>query len=469
MRQVPSDPAAPNTSEDAGTPKSQPGDGARSPAPGGVAGTDANAVAKAAPAAAASGEAKVLAEGAQTHGNVVDPAVGVPAAAPLRGRADATEGASALGDPQAAEGPKGLAARIQAFREKHAMAEIALLLVAGFLFDVFTLSRIDDVSTLAQQGAYLGVLGWLLLLEQRYALGVATPSGWWAKVWRFSEEAVHFLFGSLLSCFTVFYFKSASGWTSLLFLAVIFTLLIVNELPRFRALGPMMRVALFSLCLTSYFAYLLPVLAGMVRPWLFVVAVLLSCGVTLSYHLWVATWTQSKVAGFKNVLLPGVGVQVLLLVLYFLKVTPPVPLSITEMGIYHDVRREGSDYLLSHQRPDWRFWHKGDQYFLAREGDKVWVFVSVFAPRRFQDQIVARWWYDDPKRGWVSRGNKVLEVRGGGRESGFRTNSYMTYRGVPGRYRVEITTLTGHVIGQLNLEVVADPDRGPREFKIVKG
>src|SRR5690606_33064516 len=94
MRQVPSDPAAPNTSEDAGTPKSQPGDGARSPAPGGVAGTDANAVAKAAPAAAASGEAKVLAEGAQTHGNVVDPAVGVPAAAPLRGRADATEGAS---------------------------------------------------------------------------------------------------------------------------------------------------------------------------------------------------------------------------------------------------------------------------------------------------------------------------------------------------------------------------------------
>jgi len=369
--------------------------------------------------------------------------------------------------------PTGVVARVQAFRERHAMAEVATMLVAGFLFDVLTLSRIDDWSTLVQQGAYLFVLGALLLLEQRYALKVSAPTGWWAKVWRFSEEAIHFLFGSLLSSFALFYFKSASGWTSLLFLAVLFTLLIVNELPRFRALGPMMRVALYSLCLTSYLAYLLPVLAGVVRPWLFVIAVLLSCGVTLSYHLWVATWTGSKVAGLKNVVLPGVGVQVLLLALYFLKVTPPVPLSITQMGIYHDVQRQtgpgGIEYLLAHQRPDWKFWHRGDQHYLAREGDKVWVFVSIFAPKRFDDQIVARWYFDDPMRGWVSRGDKVLTVKGGGRESGFRTNSYMTYRGVPGNYRVEITTLTGHVIGQMNLTVEKDPSSGERVYSYDRG
>ncbi|MCI0569251.1 MAG: DUF2914 domain-containing protein, partial [Myxococcaceae bacterium] len=87
---------------------------------------------------------------------------------------------------------------------------MVFFLLAGFLFDVLTLSRIDDWATLVQQGAYLGLLGALLTLEQRYALKLSEPRGWWAKVWRFGEDAIHFLFGSLLSSFALFYFKSAS-------------------------------------------------------------------------------------------------------------------------------------------------------------------------------------------------------------------------------------------------------------------
>ena len=50
-------------------------------------------------------------------------------------------------------------------------------------------------------------------------------------------------------------------------------LLLVNELPSVRRLGPIVLYALYSFSLTSYFAYLYPVLFGRIRPWMFVLAI----------------------------------------------------------------------------------------------------------------------------------------------------------------------------------------------------
>lgn len=385
--------------------------------------------------------------------------------------------------------PPKLFNRVQAWREQHARREMVFFLLAGFLFDVLTLSRIDDWATLVQQGAYLGLLGALLTLEQRYALKLSEPRGWWAKVWRFGEDAIHFLFGSLLSSFALFYFKSASLLTSFAFLGLLFGLLVANELPRFRALGPVMRVALFSLCVTSYLAYLLPVLAGMVRPWLFVLAVLLTCFVLWGAFRQMTLWTGSFTRAVKQVLAPGLAVQGLLLVLYFLRLTPPVPLAIQKMGIYHEVKKEGRDYVLSQQRPTWgtwwgrarerglmdalfssqwpnlKLWQSGDQDFLARPGDKVYAFAAVFAPRGFADEVVGRWYYDHPEKGWVSRGERATSIQGTA-ERGFRTVYTMSYRDVPGYYRVDITTREGHVIGTRYFTIEADTSSAERVWEV---
>ena len=166
--------------------------------------------------------------------------------------------------------------RLQAFRQRHVMAEIAVFFAAGFLFDILTLSRIDDLFALVQQGLYLVLLGGLMSLDERYRAGVAVPPRWLAKAWPFSEDAIHFLFGSLLSSFTLFYLKSSSGFSAVLFLSVLCALLVANELPRFRERGPVVRSVLLSLYLPSYIALLLPVILGFISTWLFVTAVLLS-------------------------------------------------------------------------------------------------------------------------------------------------------------------------------------------------
>jgi MFS family permease len=359
---------------------------------------------------------------------------------------------------------------VQAFRERHATAEMAAFFFLGFLYDVLTLSRVDDKLTLVQQGAYLSLLGTLLFLEQRWS-GETKPPAWLAKAWRFNEDVLHFFFGSLLSSFALLYFKSASGFASLLFLLVVFGLLVGNELPRFRAMGPVVRVAIFSFCVTSYVAYLLPVLFGFLSAWLFLLAVVMGCGAVLGLFGVVRRWNGGDLSTvFWRVAVPGLVVQGGLLLLYLLRVIPPVPLALQFAGIYHDVKvvkgEKGREYHLSYEAPGWKFWHSGNQDFYARPGDKAWYFVRIFAPKHFRDRVTFRWYYDDPDKGWVERGSFKTSIAAS-TDAGFRTMAYTTSL-KPGDYSVSVEAQDGREIGSMDFTVYQDERTEPREFQVTK-
>ncbi len=370
--------------------------------------------------------------------------------------------------------------RVRDFRARHAKGELALFFFASFAYDIATLRRIDHWLVLTKQGLFLGVLGLLLLVELRWSWGTEPPR-WLARVWRFREDALHFFLGGLLSPYTLFYFKSASGLTAFLFLAGVFGLLVANELPRFRARGPVVRVALFSFCLTSYFAYLLPVVLGYYSGTLFMAAVGLACVATLLLIPLVRAWSGDGRRTLRHVALPGLGVQALLAGLYLLKAIPPVPLSMLSSGIYHGVEvvkgPKGRDYRLLHERAEWRLWERGDQDFRARAGDRVYFFASVFAPTSFKPQragdrgtrLVIRWYHDDPEKGWTQyHAYEDLYLEQGGRERGFRTFAYVTNPRL-GDWRVAMETEDGREIGRLSFTVTPDGSTAPREFKVDAG
>ncbi|HZH02743.1 MAG TPA: DUF2914 domain-containing protein [Myxococcaceae bacterium] len=360
--------------------------------------------------------------------------------------------------------PLSWTGRLQAFRGRYAKTELALFFSLGFLFDVFTLSRIDDWLSVLQQGVYLLLLGTLLAWEARTALGVGEPPRLLRKAWRFSEGAIHFLFGSLLSVYSLLYLKSASSWASLGFLGFLFALLVANELPRFRKLGMSLRFGLYGFCLTSYFAYLGPVLVGFISPWLFVTAALVSLAPFWFFFSLLRRWKKASWPVVLRLVMPGIGVQAALLALYFLGAVPPVPLALEFMGVYHGVERDGTGYKLLHLRPEWRIWHRGDQQFEARTGDRVYCFVRIFAPAKFQDQVKLRWSYDDPGRGWVTWDAIPLVVTGG-RDGGFRGYSYKErYR--PGRWRVAVETADGQEIGSMKFTIHVDTGMAERQFKV---
>lgn len=370
---------------------------------------------------------------------------------------------TATPEPAPPRGPGSRWARLQAYREQHAKAEIAVFFAAGFLFDVVTLDRIDSWFSIGQQAVYLTALGALLLYEQRHELGLAKPGKWMAKLWRFGEDAIHFLLGSLLSSFSLFFLKSASSVASLVFMAAIFGVLLANELPRFRRLGHVVRVGLYGFCVTSYFAYLVPVLIGFLSTWLFLLAILASAGVGWLLFALVRRWSGTLLWPLRRIAAPFAAVQLALLGLYFARAVPPVPLSAQHMGIYHAVERHAGKYKLAHQRPAWKFWHSGDQYFRARPGDRVYAFARVFAPNRFDDKVGFRWQYDDPKRGWIEFGRPYRVKLGGGRSEGWRTFAYLTDP-PPGDWKVELLTEDDRVIGSLRFTVEEDESTEPREF-----
>jgi hypothetical protein len=387
------------------------------------------------------------------------------------------ESAALVSVPAAGEGapqtPPKLFDRVQAFRAQHELAEMAAFFFIGFVYDVLTLSRIDDRFTIAQQAVYLGILAALLLADARFPAGTEPPR-LLAKVWRFREDALHFFLGSLMSSYTLFFFKSASGVTAFFFLLVLFGLMVANELPRFRAMGPVVRVALFSLCVTAYFAYVLPVFVGRMGWWLFSLAVALGSLSIYGMMRLMRRWLPDAEAIKWRVAVPGFGVQGLLLVLYLLRVLPPVPLAVQFSGIYHEVERakaEGGkvEYRLSHERAWWRFWHRGDQHFLARPGEKAFYFYSVFAPSGFERyKVRVRWQYDHPEKGWSDHGSFMADIKRSGSERGYRSFAF-TSNPKPGDWRVMLETEEGHEISRLSFTVEADERTEPRVFALDKG
>lgn len=386
----------------------------------------------------------------------------------------------------------GFFKQVQAFRRRHETAEIVLIFVAGFVFDAATLRRLDELRVIVQQGAYLVMLILLLALDRRQALLGDLPPRL-AKAIPAVEKAIHFFLGALMSTFTLNYFKSGSGPVSLAFVAVVFVFLVANEFPRFRRYGPVVRFALLSFCLLSYFAYLGPVLTGQVRPWMFTAAAAASVACMGAIFLRLLSWAPRLGAELRRSVLPGLGVQAVLVGLYFLKVIPPVPLALTFIGIYHDVepplravqvpatgpgartdrpvmREErfvtNGQYRLLHERPWWAFWQRGDQEFFARDGDQVYCFFSIFAPNKFQDQVSIIWTrWDEARREWVPKEKAAIPLGRGGaiQESGWRWfRSKARYE--PGDWRAEVQTEDGRTIGAIKLTISRDTRVEPRQF-----
>ncbi|RKH05214.1 DUF2914 domain-containing protein [Corallococcus sp. CA053C] len=363
--------------------------------------------------------------------------------------------------------------RVQAFRAKYEKQEMALFFFAGFLYDVLTLSPVDDALTEVQNFVYLAFLAGLLMLEQRYPEGVEPPK-LLQKVWRFREDGLHFFLGSLLSAFTLFLFKSSSGFTPFVFLAFMFSLLVANELPRFRQLGPVIRIGLFSLCVTLYFASLLPVLLGRVGWWIFTLAVALGCGSIYGLMRVLKRWRPDDAALLlRTVAVPGFGAQAVLLGCYLLGVIPPVPLAVQYSGIYHEVKRvsAGVYHLTSEERPWWKvwtLWHHGDQEFSLRPGEQPVYFFRIFAPKGFAPYHVrVRWYYDHPEKGWTSLGKGYLAtVSSNGTEGGYRFYARPGAPPKPGDWRVVLETEEGHEINRLGFTVVPDERTEPRPVTV---
>src|SRR5580765_3463055 len=344
--------------------------------------------------------------------------------------------------------------RLYAARNERRLA--VSFFVAGFLFDILTLGRIDSWLTIAQQATYLllitVVLVQMLLSEQRSeqrpAPEPAAASRWKRWYLEYRNPAIHFLLGALLSAYTLFFFTSSSLLVSFGFMGVLVLLLVANESARFKALGLPFKFALLGLCYLAFFAYVVPVLIGQTGLAVFLLSMAVGCVPLAAVAFLVLPQAKRKI------LVPLGCVLFLFLTFYLFRIIPPVPLSIPFMGVYHGVERTDAGYRLTHERPFWRIWHNGDQRFLAQAGDKVHIYFRVFSPSRFSDQVLLRW-YRHESKGWALQDTIPIKIVGG-REEGFRGYGFKTnYQ--TGKWKVQVETTDGREIGRIYFSVESVP------------
>ncbi|HEU4353746.1 MAG TPA: DUF2914 domain-containing protein [Burkholderiales bacterium] len=366
---------------------------------------------------------------------------------------------------EALSGSSGLE-RLRLYYSRNEGAVGAASFAAGFIFDIVTTGRIDSWLTIAQQAVYLLVIAGILLhmfLEQEalapVPLGGRILARWY---YEYRSPLVHFLMGALLNLYAIFYFKSSSLLVSFGFLGLLVIVLLANELKRMKSLGLPFKFALLSLCFLSFCAYLVPVLVGSIGLGTFLLSMLAGC-VPLATAAWsIRSSSPDKFAAARRQILVPLGCVVIgFLGFYLFRLIPPVPLSIPFIGVYHHVERSEAGYRLSHERPGWRFWHNGDQNFIAQPGDKVHVFFRIFSPARFSDQVRMRWYWKDPARGWTLHDDIAIRIVGG-REQGFRGYGVKSnYQ--PGAWKVQVETTDGREIGRVYFSLTLAPE-APRNF-----
>jgi len=315
----------------------------------------------------------------------------------------------------------------------------------GFVWDSLTLRRIDLLYENLVFLMYIFVAGaGIILVNISF------------KYVRFAPLFMQFAFGGLFSGFVVFYFRSASFMASWPFLALLLFFLVGNEVFKKQYLRLVFQLSVFFTVLFSYAIFAVPVFIGKMGDGVFLVSGVLSLFL-MGLLVFILNFSiPGKIYHVRRALFSSIlGIYLLLNIFYFTNIIPPIPLSLKTFGVYHSVEKNSAgEYAVSFEPMPWYAWgERMNPVFHWTPGAPVYVFSAVFAPVKINTSVSHKWSYFDEKTGkWIET-NRIGFSVVGGRDGGYRgytvKNSIM-----PGRWRVDVVTGRGQVLGRLNFNVV---------------
>ena len=155
----------------------------------------------------------------------------------------------------------------------------------------------------------------------------------------------------------------------------------------------------------------------------------------------------------KVMFLTIVSVYSLMTAGYFANIIPPIPLSIREAGIYHNLTPSGGEYKLVGEEESWFDHLIPGQTIHADANDSLYAYTRVFAPNNLDTTIVHKWQaYDVEAHKWITQSTLSFPIVGG-RDEGYRGYSRKSHL-APGKWRVSVETPRGQVLGRINFTVV---------------
>lgn len=336
--------------------------------------------------------------------------------------------------------------KIKAFTKRHEKLWIPLMLVGGLSGDIIQFSALNIYEKFAIMGVYV-----IVSMSALIFIHYPHPEGF--RRLRLAAPFMHqFAVGGLLSTSLLFYWFSGDisvSWPLILIVAIF---MLSNEFLRVHFLRPTVQIGVLSFSLFSLSAILFSFLFNSLDPKVFVEAGAASLAFMLVFVV-VLVYVDHLKARLGAMLTTIVVVFALMNACYFLNIIPPIPLSLREAGIYHNVSREGGEYIFTGESETW--WQKifPGQTVHTTSADTLYAYTAIFAPTDLSTTIVHEWQYfDESMKSWVTKADLSFSITGG-RDQGYRgysTKSHLT----PGKWRVNVETTRGQVLGRIKFTVV---------------
>jgi hypothetical protein len=347
--------------------------------------------------------------------------------------------------------------QIRQLHERYETHFSALALTAGFIFDSLTLRRIDLWAENAAILVFLFIAGLAIVLMHYVNTGWLreisvfgyqpfAQAGWWLPL------VMQFAFGGLFSMFLVFYGRSGAIVANWPFFLLLVGLLVGNEVVRRYYRQLFFNTIVFYIAIFAYSVFAVPLIVGLVTWWVYIISsivslVLITLFIKLLEHI-SPVHIQDRKRGW--IIAVG-GIFMLMNLLYFLHVLPPIPLSLQQAEIAHSVQRlpNGNYQLIQQQQP----WHQpviSDTTIHRSPGQPVYFFSSVFAPTDLTTEVTHRWQYRNQDV-WITASEVTFPVVGG-RDEGYR--GYSQKQNVfPGKWRVIVAIEDGRILGRKNFDI----------------
>lgn len=354
------------------------------------------------------------------------------------------------------------------FYAKHGTRLEIAFFVGGFLVDAIFLSDVDDLLAFIQQVVFLIVIAALIHFEIVYRAEKWKPEGRFVTIWNYRILIMHFCLGTLLNMYSLFYIKSSSFLSSVVFVVGMSALILANELPIVKKAHVSLKFGLYAICLFSFYSILLPMILGFVGFLPFTLSIVMTVGTFFIQFKLLSKSLPDFSILMRAILAPGFSVITLFILFFFLGWIPPVPISVAEQGIYHHIEKSHDGYTLSIEKyPSWKFWLSSDEDFKAEPGDVIYFYAQVYSPARFSDEIFIQWSLKETNGKWYIADRVPMKILGG-RKNGFRGYANKSnYKA--GEWRIQLLTSNGQEISRLYFDVSIVDTNPARTFdKILK-
>lgn len=355
--------------------------------------------------------------------------------------------------------------RFRQFIRKHRKYLPIIFFIGGFIFDSFTLGRIDRVYDLSILCLHMSFLTLTLYL---YNL---MDDGKWENTFLepyqiYFPLAIQFFFGGLSSAYVIYFSRSVSLSKTITFFAILVVLLFANEMLKKRISNKYLQFSLYFFVSFTFFTFMIPVFIKKMNTPVFIFSGLVSLTVTLLLIIFIYRKSPSTRVEIKITKLLGIilVMYATINIFYFTNLIPPVPLALDSGMVAHQVQKKDNDYLVTYERDNWYiFWRDHRLKFVRQPGERVFVFASIFAPTEINKSIFHRWkWFNKDTDSWEVS-DKIGYNITGGRDAGYRGYTYKE-NVKPGLWKVDVITEEGLILGVIDFEIITDMNSKPKRM-----